>query len=54
MSMMNNSELHLKLAKSLVSNLMEDIATGKMKDTAQVYNILKQIEEHIDGGLKNE
>ena len=54
MSVMNNSELHLKLAKSLVSNLMEDIATGKMKDDTQVYNILKQIEEHIDEGLKNE
>ena len=54
MSMMNNSELHLKLAKSLVSNLIEDIATGKMKDDTQVYNILKQIAEHIDGGLKNE
>ena len=54
MSMMNNSELHLKLAKSLVSNLMKDIATGKMKDDTQVYNILRQIEEHIDGGLKNE
>ena len=54
MSMINNSKLHLKLAKSLVSNLMEDIATGKIKDDTQVYNILKQIEEHIDGGLKNE
>lgn len=54
MSMMNNSELHLKLAKSLVSNLMEDIAIGKIKDNTQVYNILKQIAEHINGGLKNE
>lgn len=54
MSMMNNSELHLELAKSLVSNLMEDIVTGKMKDDTQVYNILKQIAEHIDEGLKNE
>ena len=54
MSMMNNSELYLKLAKSLVSNLMEDIATGKIKDNTQVYNILKQIAEYIDGGLKNE
>ena len=54
MSMMNNSELHLKLAKSLVSNLMEDIATGKMQDNTQIYNILKQIAEHIDEGLKNE
>ena len=47
---MNNSELHLKLAKSLVDSLMEDIATGEMKDDTQVYNILKQIAEHIDGG----
>ena len=52
--MMSNSEIHLELAKSLVSSLMEDIATGKMKDDTQVYNILRQIEEHIDGGLKNE
>lgn len=51
---MNNSELHLKLAKSLVDNLMEDIATGKMKDDTQVYNILKQIAEHLEEGLKNE
>lgn len=49
---MNNSELHLKLAKSLVDNLMEDIATGKIKDDIQVYNILKQIAEHIDGGIE--
>ena len=52
--MMNNSELHLKLAKSLVSDLMEDIATGKMKDDTQIYNILKQIAEHLEEGLKNE
>ena len=51
---MSNSEIHLKLAKSLVNGLMEDIATGKIKDDTQVYNILKQIEEHINGGLKNE
>ena len=51
---MNNSELHLKLAKSLVDNVMEDIATGKMEDNIQIYNILKQIAEHIDEGLKNE
>ena len=51
---MNNSKLHLKLAKSLVSHLMEDIATGKMKDDTQVYNILKQIAEHLEEGLKNE
>ena len=51
---MSNNEIHLELAKSLVSSLMEDIATGKMKDDTQVYNILRQIEEHIDGGLKNE
>lgn len=51
---MSNSEIHLELAKSLVSNLMEDIATRKIKDDTQVYNILKQIAEHIDGGLKNE
>ena len=51
---MSNSEIHLELAKSLVSSLIEDIATGKMKDDTQVYNILKQIAEHIDGGLKNE
>ena len=54
MSMINNSELHLKLAKSLVSSLMEDIATGKIKDDTQVYNILKQIAEHLEEGLKNE
>ena len=51
---MSNSEIHLELAKSLVSSLMEDSATGKIKDDTQVYNILKQIAEHIDGGLKNE
>ena len=51
---MNNSELHLQLAKSLVDSLMEDIATGKMKDDTQVYNILKQIAEHLEEGLKNE
>lgn len=51
---MNNSELHLKLAKSLVDNLMEDIATRKIKEDTQIYNILKQIAEHIDEGLKNE
>ena len=51
---MNNSELHLQLAKSLADSLMEDIATGKIKDDTQVYNILKQIAEHIDEGLKNE
>ena len=51
---MSNNEIHLELAKSLVSSLMEDIATGKMKDDTQVYNILKQIAEHIDEGLKNE
>ena len=51
---MSNSEIHLKLAKALVSSLMEGIAIGKMKDDTQVYNILKQIAEHIDGGLKNE
>ena len=51
---MSNSEIHLKLAKSLVDSLMEDIATGKMKDDTQIYNILKQIAEHIDGGLKHE
>ena len=51
---MSNSEIHLQLAKSLVDSLMEDIATGKMKDDTQVYNILKQIAEHIDGRLKNE
>ena len=51
---MSNSEIHLELAKSLVSGLMEDIATGKMKDDTQVYNILKQVAEHIDGGLKHE
>ena len=54
MSMMNNNELHLQLAKSLVSNLMEDIATRKMKDDTQVYNILKQIAEHLEEVLKNE
>ena len=47
---MNNSELHLKLAKSLVDNLMEDIATRKTKEDTQIYNILKQIAEHIDEG----
>ena len=51
---MSNSEIHLQLAKSLVDSLMEDIATGKIKDDTQVYNILKQIAEHIDEGLKNE
>ena len=51
---MSNSEIHLELAKSLVSSLMEDIATGKIKDDTQVYNILQQIVEHIDEGLKNE
>ena len=51
---MNNSELHLKLAKSVVSGLMEDLATGKMKDDTLVYNILKQIAEHLEEGLKNE
>ena len=51
---MSNSEMHLQLAKSLVDSLMEDIATGKMKDDTQIYNILKQIAEHIDEGLKNE
>ena len=51
---MSNNEIHLELAKSLVSSLMEDIATGKIKDDTQVYNILKQIAEHIDEGLKNE
>ena len=51
---MSNSEIHLQLAKSLVSGLMEDIATGKMKDDTQVYNILKQIAEHLEEGLKNE
>ena len=51
---MSNNEIHLELAKSLVNNVMEDIAIGKMKDDTQVYNILRQIEEHIDGGLKNE
>ena len=54
MKMMNNSEMHLRLAKSLVSGLMEDVATGKMKEDTAVYNILKQIVEHIDVGLKNE
>ena len=54
MSMINNSKLHLKLAKSLVSNLMENIATGKIKNDTQVYNILKQIAEHLEEGLKNE
>ena len=49
---MSNSEIHLELAKSLVSSLMEDIATGKMKDDTQIYNILKQIAEHIDGGIE--
>ena len=51
---MSNSEIHLQLAKSLVDSLMEDIATEKMKDDTQVYNILKQIAKHINGGLKNE
>ena len=51
---MSNNEIHLELAKSLVSSLMEDIATGKIKDDTQVYNILKQIAEHIDEGVKNE
>ena len=51
---MSNNEIHLELAKSLVSSLMEDIATGKIKNDTQVYNILKQIAEHIDEGLKNE
>ena len=52
--MMSNSEIHLELAKSLVSNLMKDIATGKIKEDTRIYNILKQITEHIDEGLKNE
>ena len=51
---MSNSQIHLELARSLVSSLMEDIATGKIKDDTQVYNILKQIAEHIDERLKNE
>ena len=51
---MSNNEIHLELAKSLVSSLMEDIATGKIKDDTQVYNILKQIAEHLEEGLKNE
>ena len=34
--------------------LMEDIATGKIKYDTQVYNILKQIAEHLEEWLKNE
>lgn len=48
---MNDDEIHIRLAQSMVRSVMDDVAAGKHRDDVILYNTLNQIFKHIEEGL---